>query len=477
MSFLPAMANMVLNQQITSDKIRQYAAAPMAFFAETIIPRAMGDVALGNCWADFQIEAFKVFATCVKAVAAGKKPPYRGLWIERTKGASKDSDVGLALLWLLMFARRPQLIELGADDQSQILETYKAMAAVVRANHWMQDRVTVRRNTIVCEATSSECIFLTRDETGAHGSRPTVTVCNELSHVNGGEFIATMLDNADKIPNNLVIIATNAGELTTWQHKWRENYRTSPSWWFQKVDGVAPWIDADMVADAERRNPPARFKRLWRGMWVSPGGDALPAEAIEKCIVHSGACYRRENPPYNLSAIGVDAGLQNHHAAVVVLFGSYWQQKLRVAKVIDLAPPVKLEAIRDVVLSEAQRFKARFVAVDPWQMMRVAEELVRLGLIVEAQHQTGQVITRQAAALLEAVRDGTLELYDDSLLIEDLYSCKIVERSYGHKLELLENEHGHGDRLAALCNVLPFALQALPHAPRKAITPLRLQVK
>jgi hypothetical protein len=71
---------------------------------------------------------------------------------------------------------------------------------------------------------------------------------------------------------------------------------------------------------------------------------------------------------------------------------------------------------------------------------------------------------------LEAIRDGTLELYRDPLLIEDLYGARIVEKSYGHKVELTENENGHGDRLAAMLNVLPFMLEGLGQ-PLAPVTP------
>lgn len=150
----------IMPERVTGDDLRRYAADPMVFFAETIIPIGAGDAVLSTVWADWQQEAFRVLADCVKAAAVGVKPPYRGLWIERTKGASKDSDVGLALLWLLMFARRPQTIELAADDQEQSLETYKAMRAVARCNPWIEDRLTIQRQRIVCEATASEAVFL-----------------------------------------------------------------------------------------------------------------------------------------------------------------------------------------------------------------------------------------------------------------------------------------------------------------------------
>ncbi|MFH1920158.1 MAG: hypothetical protein ABIP48_09775 [Planctomycetota bacterium] len=454
---------------IDANDLRRYAASPLECFRDSTIPGVHGDVRLGDVWADFQVEAFKVLADSVLAVAAGEKPPHRGLWIERTKGGSKDSDVGLALVWLLLFSKRPQLIEAGADDLGQILELKKAMADDLRLNPWKATRLSVQTSRIINESTGSECCFLTRDASGSHGSRPTVTVCNELAHVQSEQFMLTLMDNADKLARNLTIVATNAGELKSWQHRWRENYRTDPAWYFQKVDEPASWISQAKVADAERRNPPSRFWRLWRGCWVTPGGDALPATAIEAAIKHTRCLPEIFPGEHSVAAIGVDAGLTQHHAAVVVVVGSYWTQKLIVAKVVDFSPPVSLEAVRDTIIELGRHYRASFVAVDPWQMMRVCAELAGRGFQVMAQHQTGQVLTRSAAATLESIRDGVLQLYKGEpaaeLLIEDLYSVRVVEKSYGHKLEFAENENGHGDRLSALANVLPFALEALGRPP------------
>ena len=70
-----------------------------------------------------------------------------------------------------------------------------------------------------------------------------------------------------------------------------------------------------------------------------------------------------------------------------------------------------------------------------------------------------------ATSLIEAVRNQSLELYDDPLLVGDLLGCQIIERSQGLKLELAANKHGHSDRLSAL-------LQALPTMAEVAATPL-----
>ncbi len=451
----------------TPEQVAAYATDPMAYFADSIIPAGDGDSRLGDVWADFQIEAFRVLADCMLAVAAGRKPPYRGLWIERTKGASKDSDVGLALMWLLLFSVRPQTIELGADDLDQILETYKAMKDDLRLNPWKASRVTAFRRKISNTETGSECLFLACDDSGSHGSRPSVTVCNELSHVGNDTFTQTMMDNADKISRNLVIIATNAGELATWQHKWREDYRTDPDWWFQKVDIVAPWIDPKNVAGAKRRNPPGRFARLWEGIWGTPGGDAIPATSIERAIKHDAPMTWRP-PEWHAGGIGVDLGLVSHHASLVVVLGCYEQQAVRVALVRDFPPPVDLEDVYQGILSAGQQFGVRFLAYDTWEMARLSQQLAGRGFDIEPCRPTPRILTRQSATMREVFREGTIELYhggDADLLIEDMYSTRVIIKSYGERLDWPENEHGHCDRAAAMANILPHVAAGMAEAP------------
>ena len=418
-----------------------------------------------------------MLADCIKAVAVGSKPPYRGLWLERTKGASKDSDVGLALLWLLMFSRRPQCIELGASDKSQILETHKAMQAIVRSNPWMESRVTIRTEKIVCEATASEALFLTSDATGSHGSRPTVTICNELTHCSSETFVSTMMDNADKVSGNLVIIATNAGELNTWQHRWRENYRTDPAWWFQAVDTVAPWIDAAKVADAERRNSPSRFARLWRGVWSEPGGELFSSDLIKRAVIHDSPLFSRHTPAvYPLCGLGVDlAAGGRHHASIVVLLGDR-TGRLRVGRVVDYPPPVSVSVVKSRIEQMGNVYHTAALFSDAWGAGLLSEQLSSDGWDVQLGSATSNTArAQQAASLVQVFQDEILELYDGGsndtaagLLLKDLQSCRLVEKHFGSVIELSENDNGHSDRLAALLQVLVPMLRAMGSMPLEA---------
>lgn len=444
----------------SAEQIRRYSADPMEFFGDVLIPGAHGPVRFAEAWADFQVEVFREIAPCLVAVANGQKPKWRGFWLERTKGGSKDSDVGLALVWLLLFSPRPLLMEAGADDQSQAMETLKAIAELVRLNPWIGDRLEIQRFKIVCHRTGSVLEFLTSDATGAHGSRPAVTVCNELSHVGNQEFIATMLDNATKIPTNLAIIATNAGFLKTWQHRWRESYRKNPRWFFQKLDQPAPWVDPADVEEAKTRNTRSRFNRLWWGLW-SGEGDALDPEDVQACITLAGPMTGGGSGW--VFGAGLDLGVKHDHSGFVVLGTELGSGRVALAACQSWAPgpdgKVHLPTVRQSVLEAHQRFGLGWVGFDPSQAHLMAQDLAAAGLNMVEVPFSGKNLDNMARDLLGAFRGRRVDLYPDDLLIEDLHRLTIVERRYGYKLEAVSDERGHADRATALAIVLPTMLE------------------
>ena len=449
---------------IPIDTLRRYQTDPMAYFSDSRIP-AEGNPRFGDVWADFQAEAFRVLSECILAVESGRHPPWRGVFLERVKGASKDSDIGLALNHALLFSSRPLTIEVAADDFLQASELRGAMADDIRLNSW-KGVLEVQTKRIVHREWASECKFLTRDEFARHGSRPDITVCNELSHIQSEGFASTVLDNATKIPSNLTVIATNAGHLKTWQHRWRELYRQNPRWWFQKVDSRPPWQNAADIEDARARSSPSRFKSLFQGIWTPIGGDAIPAKWIDDAIL-DGRPLSYRTPNYPAGAIGVDAGLSHHHGAVVVACVDPAAQKVRVMRVWDFPPPVRLSRIAGAIREARRIFQVRAVHADPWQFAGLGQQLEQEGFNVELHYPTSANQNSQATALMEVLRNGQLEIYrEHELLVRDLYATQVIDRksadvTTGYRLAWVEDETGHGDRAAALANILPCCVEAL----------------
>ena len=248
----------------TPEQIRRYASGPAAFIADLTIPGARGPVRFGDAMADFQRERFASIIPALVAVAAGEKPPIGRHWWEATKGASKDSDLACCLLWLLAFARKPLLCQIGAADSDQADELRKAAIAILRLNPWLAQRIDVQASRILSDATNSVAEIIAADTAGSHGARPDVLILNELSHVTKQEFAENLLDNVpQRFRTGSVVIATNAGFKGTWQESWRDIARSSDRWHFHVWDKPAPWLDPEEIEEAEAAATATRVTCGW----------------------------------------------------------------------------------------------------------------------------------------------------------------------------------------------------------------------
>ncbi len=108
--------------------LRKFANDFLAFTEALVIPSAHGVRRFGDVMADFQRQWFRDVAPSLLALARGQTPDIGRYWVERTKGASKDSDLAVCLLWLMAFTTRPLRIQVGAFDALQASEGGSAIA-------------------------------------------------------------------------------------------------------------------------------------------------------------------------------------------------------------------------------------------------------------------------------------------------------------------------------------------------------------
>ena len=71
------------------------------------------------------------------------------------------------------------------------------------------------------------------------------------------------------------------------------------------------------IEEAQRRNSPSRFARLWRGVWSTAGGDALEEKDIQAAVTLPGPIMERH--PMEGCVAGLDLGIEHDHWRVVVL--------------------------------------------------------------------------------------------------------------------------------------------------------------
>src|SRR5262245_5806938 len=136
-----------------ASRLREVASDPCKFREALIIQAARGPARFGDCMADFQRRDFAALDSALLALRDGKTPPTGRYWWERTKGASKDSDLAVALLWLMAFSPRPLACQVGAADQDQADELRKAAKSILRLNGWLRSLLDAQAWRIVNERT------------------------------------------------------------------------------------------------------------------------------------------------------------------------------------------------------------------------------------------------------------------------------------------------------------------------------------
>ena len=301
-----------------AEQRQQIASDPAVFESLLVIPSVSGPQAFGKCMVEFQKERFAQINPALVALAKGERANINRFWWEATKGASKDSDLAVCLLWLLAFTSRPLYCQVGAADADQADELRKAAKDILRLNPWLSKRVRIQNWRILCDATESVCEIVAADVAGSHGARPDVLIINELSHVTKQEFAENLMDNAAKVPNGLVVIATNAGYAGTWQYRWRELARESERWHFNVIAQPSPWLDEAEIEEARKRNSSSRFNRLWYGVWASGQGDAIDPDDVNAAVNSSLSPMAGHEEGYDFIA-GLDLGISQDHSALCVL--------------------------------------------------------------------------------------------------------------------------------------------------------------
>lgn len=439
----------------------------LTFIAGLIVPSGRGPKLINDVVAEHQMECFESMAPSLEALRLGVMPPCRRFWIERTKKASKDTDLAACLIWLLAFPNRPLFIQVAASDREQAGIVRRRIEDYLYYNPWLAERIELQAWKLQSKNKLVKVEIIASDIAGSHGETPDMLICNELSHVSKWEFIQNLLDNADGVPQGLVLIATNAGYKGT--HAWnlKQVVETSDMWRCHYFRQPAPWHSAAFIEDAKRRNSPSRFNRLWKGVWSSNKGDAFDDSQVDNIFKPElEELHAPESGWYYIG--GLDIGVNHDHAGFLILGVNTKLRRLRIATMRGFAPhpntgEVNLMEVEDHCLMKARAFRLGWLGYDPHQAKLMAQRLRAKGIPMMEVPFTGNRINEMATALMGVLREGILESYEDpdNRLRNDVGRFNIVEKSYGYRLDAVRDESGHSDVGTALIICLPHAIALL----------------
>jgi len=446
---------------MNADLIRAMASDPAEYRRNLLIDCGGTLRPLAEVLDPFQEQDFLAMDRAWAAVAGlpGPEPKHRWGWVERHRGASKSQDAAVSALWLLAFSKRQVHGVCVAADQAQAGIVRGAILRLMSANDWLDAVIEVLRWEVRNKKTGSTLSIVASDEQSSWGWLIDFSIMDEVSMWPTDALWVSTISALGKKTNTVALTIMNAGWRTSWAWKLRESIREDPEWYFAQQTGHASWIGEGQLAKQRRLLSAVQYSRLWNNQWSTAQGDAFTEQQVHRLVKHEEPMWFRE-PQYTYG-IGVDVGVECHHSSVVTVAVDHAAEHVRVALVEDFAPPVRLDDVEQAIFRSRQQFGANWLAYDPSQMISIAQNCERAGMHCEKVPPSGAgVQSRMAVSLMEAVRQQTLELYPDALLIQDILGAQIVERPQGLRVVLAENDNGHSDRLSALLQVLPFAQEA-----------------
>ncbi len=430
-------------------------------------------------------------------------------YLERCRGASKTTDLAAMVAWALFASKRRIVGIAAAADKDQAALLRNAVDGLLRLNPWLGEILEVQSYRVFNRRTGSELTVISNDAPSSYGALVDFIVVDELTHWKSEDLWTSLFSTAAKRQNCLLVIISNAGfgKGDSWQWRVREAARTSPGWHFNRLDKPPSWIGPETLDEQRRILPKLAYQRLWLNQWTTGSGDALEADDIDRAIRLKGP-IRRGKRGWRFVA-GLDLGLRRDASALVVVgqhVGFYEEHelplvlsdrqrmlveagvieepqpeydvqqvegtgKLRVASV-DVWEPgrnrVSIEEIEARILELDEAFRLDCIAVDIWQAAQLAERLNKHGIPTEGIDFTPNNLKAMATGILEGFQEGRIELYDHPKLVADLRSLRVVEKSYGIRLEPGQSQSGtkHGDAGTALALSLLAEGRSQGHRPQ-----------
>ena len=446
-------------------------------------PRTLAEIA--DDWQERDYQALDAGWVAVSKGEMAEDVKLRA-YLERGRGHDKTSGLALMALWTLLASKRRLSGVAAAVDRDQAKLLRNAIARLVALNQWLEPFIEVQRYKVANKVTGSELEVISGDAQSSWGLLVDFIVVDELAVWPSGqaeELWHSLFSAAAKKELCMLVVISNAGfgRGKSWNWKVREAARTDEDWYFSRLDGPqASWISRRMLDAQKRILPLPVYMRTWENVWQTGMGDAFPAEIVQRAIVHT-APFSAWAAPYGCAVAGLDLASTRDHASLVALLLNLETSKLRVAVVDDWAPPaggkISQEAIKQRILYLRSTLRLTTIFYDPYQCLRLAEELTAEGFDMRAVTATSASLTKMATAMLEAFNDEKIELYsggDGDLLIADLLNLQLVERSYGWRLDSARTAMGHGDRASALAQCLGPSLSTAasfnPHSAGPTMT-------
>jgi hypothetical protein len=402
----------------------------------------------------FQVGDLGVLDPGLMAVAGRGEPPViRKHWWERVRGASKTSDMCIALAWVLAFGARPVRAVAAAGDADQARLIRDGLETLLRCNDFLRGALQCRQNVVANDRTGAQLQIISSDVATSFGITPDMIVVDEIGHWPDGKgenLWGSLFSASAKRAHCVLIVSTNAGFQEHFAWRLRESVRGDPAWHFSRVSEPPSWMSGARVEEQRRILPAPVFDRLFAGVWSTGSGDALRPEDIAASLTLPAP--PREIEDGFLYFAGVDLGVSRDSSALVIV-GKHFTGRVKLVQVSAWTPTagakVDLSWVESACLEAHRRWRARF-QIDPYQAAYLSSRMRQYGCRVEEVAFVGKALVEMASSLVEIFSTRAIDLFRDEALLSDLRRLRIKESPQGWRLDAPRTAAGHCDRATAL---------------------------
>ncbi|MCV7528065.1 hypothetical protein M3D91_011075 [Micrococcus luteus] len=396
----------------------------------------------------------------------------------RGRGMSKTTDVAaMTLALLLCEAPERSRSHVYAVDADQAALFADAFAGFVGRTPGLAGAVDVKARTVTVRGTGASLTIETSDGASAYGTRPWLTVVDELSMwpstQNYRQLWGAIVSAVPKVPGSRLVVIGTAGPPSGLGAEVWESVQAAPSWRTARTPGPSPWWSEADVESTRADLTASDWRRLILCEWAE-GDDSLTTPDDVEAAIRGGSTVLEPRPGVQYVA-ALDVGTRRDLTALAV---GHRERRAEgpvvvVDRVLYWRPPaggrVDLAEVEAVVLRVCRQYRAR-LRFDRMQAEQMTANLERAGVTVREYVFSAQGANRLARGIHGALRDRALSLPDDVEVRDEFLSTRLVETAPG--VVKLSNPRGsHDDIVTAVGMIVADFMERPDDSGARATVP------
>lgn len=344
----------------------------------------------------------------------------------------------------------------GDKDQAKII--FNQTAKAFRRSESLYKEVNIYKDVIERKDGRGFYRVLSADAPSAHGLNPHFVLWDELWNQRNYDLWEALTHSpARKQP--LHFITTYAGYdqydgnllYDLYQRGLKKKDRAMHCWWSHQ--NLASWVSKEYLRQQKDRLPDHIYKRLHENRWTGGIGAFLSRGDVDACIDPDLKQKHKGTDGSNRYWAAIDLGLTKDRTVVAVCHKDRRTQNVILDNIRtwqgSKKEKVDISEVEDWVLHLQKCFRPQLkVLVDPWQAQNTIQRLKRKGIRIEEFTFTATNVTKLSSDLFSLFKNRRISIFDYQLLIQELMTAKIVEKSYGFRID--HESGGYTDHIMAL---------------------------